>query len=157
MAYYLQRIKHPTFIDDRGSFTPIDLKLLNIDWIQANVSINENMYTFRGMHYQTNPPQTKYIKVVQGRIIDFAYNLDTHELSYFNLNGTEGVLIPNNYAHGFLTLEPDTIVTYLIEGKYNPESEHSIVWDTIPELKEKINSIVKNAHLTISSKDKLGK
>ena len=62
MAYYLQRIKHPTFIDDRGSFTPIDLKLLNIDWIQANVSINENMYTFRECIIKPIPHKLSTVK-----------------------------------------------------------------------------------------------
>ena len=57
---------HPTFKDNRGSFTAFDCK----DWEQTNVSINPSKYTFRGMHYQTNPPQTKYLKVVQGSIIE---------------------------------------------------------------------------------------
>ena len=58
---------HRTFLDNRGSYTPIDVK----EWDQCSISINTHPFTFRGLHYQTNPPQTKYIKVIQGSIIDF--------------------------------------------------------------------------------------
>ena len=71
---------HPTFKDNRGSFTAFDCK----DWEQTNVSINPSKYTFRGMHYQTNPPQTKYLKVVQGSIIDILYDLETKEVKTFH-------------------------------------------------------------------------
>ena len=59
---------------------------------------------------------------------------------YFHptINNTKFLFIPDNYAHGFLTLEDDTIVTYLVSGEYNPTSEHSIVWDTIPNVKKVI-------------------
>jgi dTDP-4-dehydrorhamnose 3,5-epimerase-like enzyme len=59
-------------------------------------------------------------------------------------------------AHGFLTLEDDTIVTYMVKGEYNPESEHSIVWHTIDELKQVIESNIEG-ELIISHKDNEGK
>ena len=74
------------------------------------------------MHYQTNPPQTKYLKVVQGSIIDILYDLETKEVKSFHLNTEEAILIKPKYAHGFLTLEDNTIVTYLVKGEYNPTS-----------------------------------
>ena len=61
-------IKHQTFKDSRGSFTAIDSKFLDINWEQINVVTNENKFTFRGLHYQESPAQTKCIKVVQGKI-----------------------------------------------------------------------------------------
>jgi dTDP-4-dehydrorhamnose 3,5-epimerase len=67
------------------------------------------------------------------------------------------VLIPNDKAHGFLTLEPNTIVVYLVEGEYNPESEHSIVWTTNPEVKKIVKYFVNEHPITISEKDALGK
>lgn len=151
--------KHPTFIDNRGSYTPIPTNIHNINWEQCSISTNNKKGTFRGLHHQTNPPQTKYIKVVKGSIIDFIYDLNTKELQHFHLDTTNSLLIPNNMAHGFLTLEDDTIVTYMVHGEYNPQSEHSIVWETIPELNniitEKLQSL--NTQITISNKDKLGK
>jgi dTDP-4-dehydrorhamnose 3,5-epimerase len=150
-------IQHKTYEDNRGSYTPIPLNIIGINWDQCSISINNNQFTFRGLHYQTNPPQNKYVKVVQGSIIDFMYDLETHELDHATLSNNEAVLIPSNKAHGFLTLVPNTIVAYLVEGEYNPESEHSIVWSDIPELKKIIDNLVGSSEITISDKDKFGK
>jgi len=150
------KIKHLTFNDNRGSYTPISTTELHIQWNQCSISINDKKGTFRGLHYQTNPPQTKYIKVVKGSIIDFLYNLDTNELQYFTLGSNEAILVPNNMAHGFLTLEDNTIVTYMVKGDYNPNSEHSIVWHTIDSVKQVIESNI-DGELIISDKDNLGK
>ena len=152
----MNKIKHLTFNDNRGSYTPISTTELDIEWDQCSISINDKKGTFRGLHYQTNPPQTKYIKVVKGSIIDFLYNLDTKELQYFTLGSNEAILVPNNMAHGFLTLEDMTIVTYMVEGDYNPQSEHSIVWHTIDGVKQIIESNIDD-ELIISTKDNLGK
>lgn len=148
--------EHKTFNDNRGSYTPISTYQLGIEWEQCSISINDKRGTFRGLHYQTNPPQTKYIKVVKGSIIDFLYNLDTKELLYFTLDSNQAILVPDNMAHGFLTLEDDTIVTYMVKGEYNPDSEHSIVWHTIDELKEIILDNT-DGYLIISDKDNEGK
>ena len=152
----INKIEHKTFNDNRGSYTPISTYQLGYEWDQCSISINDKKGTFRGLHYQTNPPQTKYIKVIKGSIIDFLYNLDTKELQYFTLGSNEAILIPDNMAHGFLTLEDMTIVTYMVRGEYNPESEHSIVWHTIDEVKQIIESNIEG-NLIISDKDNEGK
>ncbi len=150
--------KHTTFKDSRGSFTPFDSKYLGRVWDQFNIGINDNKYTFRGLHYQTNPAQIKCLKVIQGKILDIWVDLETKEVQTFELDNTETIYIPPTYAHGYLTLEPNTIVTYLVEGEYNPDSEHSIVWDTIPKVKDLIMDIVEDMNmLHISEKDEEGK
>lgn len=141
------------FSDNRGVFIPYDLK----DWDQMNVSVNDKKYTFRGLHYQTDPPQTKLVKVIQGKVLDIIYDLDTKEVKSYVLDKNNDLFIAPNYAHGFLTLEDNTIFTYLVRGTYNPSSEHSIVWNTIPEVKWAIENIVKNNEIIISNKDKIGK
>jgi dTDP-4-dehydrorhamnose 3,5-epimerase len=148
---------HPTFEDDRGSFTAIDSKYLGKNWNQFNVGVNKNKFTFRGLHYQTNPPQTKCIKVIKGKIIDMWLDLKTKEVFKFELDNNEILYIPDNYAHGYLTLKPDTVVSYLVEGEYNPNSEHSIVWNEVPEVKKIIDSYLQGCTLWISDKDREGK
>jgi len=148
---------HPTFKDNRGSFTAIDSKYLDINWEQINVVTNDNKFTFRGLHYQDSPAQTKCIKVIQGKILDIIVDLKTKEVKTFELSDDEFLFVPNNYAHGYLTLEPNTIVTYLVKGKYNPDSEHSIVWQTIPKVKNIIDSHLKGCAIWISDKDRVGK
>ena len=151
------KINHPTFKDERGSFTPIDCNLLDKKWDQFNISINDSKYTFRGLHYQTNPPQTKCIKVIQGKILDFWVDLKTQEVQCFELDNSKFLFIPDTYAHGFLTLDDNTIVTYLVSGEYNPDSEHSIVWDEIEDVRRQVEIYTNGKDLIISEKDALGK
>ena len=151
------KINHKTFEDNRGSFTAIPTNFAGQEWNQFNVVTNEKKYTFRGLHYQTNPLQNKCIKVIQGKIIDIWVDLDTKEVKTFELENTEFLYVPNKYAHGYLTLEEDTIVTYLVEGKYNPDSEHSIVWNTLPKVKKIIDKYIGNNEIIISEKDEVGK
>jgi dTDP-4-dehydrorhamnose 3,5-epimerase len=150
-------IEHKTFRDNRGSYTPISTSELNMKWDQCSISINDKEYTFRGLHYQENPSQTKYVKVVQGKIVDFAVDLNTGETDHAIIGESDAVLIQNDKAHGFLTLEPNTIVVYLVEGDYNPESEHSIVWSNNEEVKRIVNHFTNGQEITISEKDLIGK
>lgn len=153
----MKKFPHATFKDNRGSYTPISTTELGMKWDQCSISVNENQYTFRGLHYQTDPPQTKYIKVIQGSILDFAVDLESNQTEYAVIDTDEALLIPNTKAHGFLTLEPNTIVCYLVEGDYNPNSEHSIVWHTNEIVKNVIESVIGINSLTISDKDLKGK
>ena len=153
----MEKFIHPTFDDNRGSYTPVGLKSANMDWEQCSVSINDKPFTFRGLHYQTDPPQRKYIKVIQGEIIDFAVDIETGEVDYEHLTPMHAVLIPDDKAHGFLTLKPNTIVVYLVHGEYNPSSEHSIPWHTNDHVKRIVNAYVGKNEIVISKKDHEGK
>lgn len=153
----MEKIIHPTFFDHRGSYTPVGLQAMDMEWTQCSISVNKNAYTFRGLHYQTNPPQRKYIKVIQGEIVDFAVDLNTGEVDYEHVTSGYAVYIPDDKAHGFLTLTPDTIVVYLVHGEYNPESEHSLVWFENKDVLEIVRSYAGDSDITISEKDALGK
>ena len=150
-------VDHKIHNDNRGSYTPIPLDLLDEEWSQCSISTNDSRYTFRGLHYQTSPQQTKCIKVIQGKILDIWVDLKTDEVFTFKIDNSEMLYIPNTYAHGYLTLEPNTIVAYLVKGKYNPDSEHSIIWKTIPKVKNIVDDYLQGYQIWISDKDRLGK
>lgn len=142
------------FTDERGDFILFDTNGCD----QVNVVINTHRYTFRGLHYQTDPSQRKTVKVIQGRVIDFLYNLDNKEIKMISLDkDSEPLIVENNYAHGYLTMEPNTIFTYAVEGEYNPDSEHSIIWKDVKEIFKLIVTLVPVNELVISEKDKNGK
>ena len=130
-----------------------------VDYDQIFIATNEARHTFRGMHYQSHPYQVKYLTVIQGEVLDFLYNLKTGEVKEYQLNHNSDTLtITEEYAHGYLTLVPNTIVYYGVVGKYNPKTYKSIVWDTIPGIRARIKQVVNNIDkITISKKDKLGK
>ena len=130
-----------------------------VDYDQIFIATNEARHTFRGMHFQSNPYQVKYLTVIQGEVLDFLYNLKTGEVKEYQLNTNSDTLaITEEYAHGYLTLVPNTIIYYGVIGKYNPKTYKSIVWETIPEINARIKQVVNNIDkITISEKDKLGK
>ena len=130
-----------------------------VDYDQIFIATNEARHTFRGMHFQSNPYQVKYLTVIQGEVLDFLYNLKTGEVKEYQLNpDSDTLVITEEYAHGYLTLVPNTIIYYGVIGKYNPKTYKSIVWDTIPEINARIKQVVNNTDkITISEKDKLGK
>lgn len=143
------------FTDDRGDFVLFESD--NCD--QVNIVTNDKQYTFRGLHYQEGEwAQRKTVKIIQGEVLDFLYDPITKELRVYRLDkNSEPLVIERNYAHGYLTLEPFTIFAYAVQGEYKPESERSIVYDTIPELKAIVKSFDLDAPHAISDKDKNGK
>ena len=117
------------FKDNRGSFIPVKLE---DNWIQSNLSINDNPYTWRGLHFQVGPRrQSKYVSVIKGSIIDIIVGLTGENLGkveIYELKEGEGLFVPKGYAHGFLTLESGTIVSYFVDEIYSKEHEVSVHW-----------------------------
>lgn len=144
------------FKDNRGSFTPIQIE---DTWIQSNLSINDNPYTWRGLHFQVGPRrQAKYVSVIKGKIIDIIVCLvgeDLGKVEIYELSEGEGLFVPKGYAHGFLTLTSGTIVNYFVDQIYSKEHEVSIHWMSIPEVREVVESYLGDNQLIISDKDNI--
>ena len=91
----------------------------------------------RGLHFQ-NPPfdQGKLVRVIKGSVNDVVVDIRKSSSTYgevFNTRLTESnfkmLWIPPGFAHGFETLEDDTIFAYKVTNDYNKESEGSILWN----------------------------
>ena len=142
-----------TFPDNRGFLSILQCK--NYD--QVFVASSDGMYTFRGMHYQTNPYQTKTVKVIQGEAIDFLYNLKTKKVEQYLLDkDSDPLVIGPEYAHGYLTTRLNTIILYAVNGKFDPETYKSIPYSSIPEIKDVVNEKAAYGVIKLSEKDKLG-
>ena len=125
--------------DDRGFFS----ETFRADWfpgrrfVQDNHSYSRTAGTIRGMHYQEPPhAQAKLVRVSRGSIRDVAVDLRTdsptflaHVAVELTAGGGEQLLVPEGFAHGFITLEDDTVVLYKVTDYYSPESERGIAWD----------------------------
>jgi dTDP-4-dehydrorhamnose 3,5-epimerase-like enzyme len=61
------------------------------------------------------------------------------------------LFVPKGFAHGFITTEPNTIVQYLVDNDYSPESEGSIYWKEVDELRVLLGEY--ESDMTISEKD----
>jgi len=107
--------------------------------VQANVSYNKNMGTLRGMHYQLSPyEETKLVRCTRGAIYDVIIDLRPASPTYAQWIGVEltaenykMLYVPENFAHGFITLEDDTEITYQVSQFYTPGSERGIRWDDV--------------------------
>jgi dTDP-4-dehydrorhamnose 3,5-epimerase len=148
----LQLSRKEVFSDERGVFAPLSLVTsciseLNSHWHQSNVSINPKLFTLRGLHFQKHPyAQAKLIKVINGSIIDFVTDIDPDSPSFlkihmFEMSPGDELYVPSNYAHGFLTTKENTVVQYLVDNLYHPESEGVIPWTVFPELLKKFKSL----------------
>lgn len=106
-------------------------------FIQDNQSLSAEIGTVRGLHYQMTPfTQTKLVQALRGRILDVAVDLRRGSPTFgrhvaLELAAGDGrqVFVPEGFAHGFMTLEPDSMVAYKVTNRYEPKSERGIAWD----------------------------
>lgn len=114
---------------------------LDHDWVQDNESLSAEMHILRGLHFQLPPfAQTKLVRVLHGAVLDVAVDLRVgspwygqHVLAELTARGGEQLLIPRGFAHGFLTLEPATLVAYKVDAPYSARHDAGVAWDD-PEL-----------------------
>ena len=141
------------FGDERGYFTPFfiqkemdkeGIKFYGV--VQCNRSKSAKGVV-RGLHFQKNPKcQTKLVEVIQGSAIDVVVDIREGSPTYgkhtavllkpYDANDKESgrqLYVPRGFAHGFISLEDNTIFQYLIDNDYAPDYEGGIYWND-PEL-----------------------
>jgi dTDP-4-dehydrorhamnose 3,5-epimerase len=110
---------------------------LDFDWVQDNESLSAELHTLRGLHFQRPPfAQTKLVRVLQGAVLDVAVDLrqgspwyGQHVLAELTAGCGEQLLVPKGFAHGFLTLEPATLVAYKVDAPYSAGHDAGVAWD----------------------------
>ena len=150
--------------DQRGFFSEIYNQnyFLNLGvkdkFIQDNLSYSQKRGTLRGLHYQIDPySQSKLLRVMKGKIIDCFVDLrigsKTFEKHYLiELDAKSGwVYIPKGFAHGFCTLEDETIVMYKVDEYYSKEDDRGVVWN---DSTFNIDWPIEDKKLIISEKDR---
>ncbi|MCE6952947.1 dTDP-4-dehydrorhamnose 3,5-epimerase [Cereibacter sphaeroides] len=106
-------------------------------FVQHNSSFNHAAGTLRGMHYQRQPhAEVKVITCTRGRIQDVIIDLRPDSPTYMKWEGFDlsagdhrQLYIPEGFAHGYLTLEAGTAVSYLVSTAYTPGAEGGVRWD----------------------------
>lgn len=130
-------------LDNRGWFSEtyrID-KILehtqNEEFIQDNQSLTFNIGTIRGLHFQVPPhQQAKLVRCLSGSIFDVAVDIRCGSPTFGKWIGLElssenakQLYIPAGFAHGFMTLEPNSAVLYKVSKYYAPECDRGIAWN----------------------------
>jgi dTDP-4-dehydrorhamnose 3,5-epimerase len=150
--------------DDRGWFSETwnarALVALGVDerFVQDNHSLSRAPGVLRGLHFQTPPhAQAKLVRCVRGLIWDVAVDLRRGSPTFGRWVGADlspqngcQLFIPVGFAHGFLTLEPDTEVEYKVTDYYAPACDGGLIWND-PTLA--IGWPLGQEHPTLSPKD----
>lgn len=157
------------FGDERGYFSPyyIESNLKELGFkgvVQANRSKSAKGVV-RGLHFQENPKcQAKIVEVIRGSaidvVVDIRRNSDTYG-KYTAVKLTEDnnrqLYVPRGFAHGFISLEDDTIFQYLVDNDYAPSMEGGILWND-PDLGINWNKLFQENGIEnpiLSEKDKI--
>ena len=127
--------------DNRGFFTKCYEREL---FLKNGIDMNpyEELRSFsrkgvvRGLHFQRKHSQDKLIQVLNGSVydvvVDLRYNSSTFgkwQSFYLSSENRNMLYIPKGFAHGFLSLEDNTLFNYLCGEKYYPEYDSGIVWN----------------------------
>jgi dTDP-4-dehydrorhamnose 3,5-epimerase len=110
---------------------------LPMNFVQDNQAGSAAAGTMRGLHYQTAPhAQGKLIGVIRGSIFDVAVDIRHGSPTFGRSIGVTlaaaepaRLWIPAGFAHGYVTLEPDTEVVYKVTSGYAPQAEGGIRWN----------------------------
>lgn len=160
-------IEHKVLGDEFGwfteSFNARDLASVigsDVKFVQDNQSYSKQ-WTLRGMHYLSEHPQGKLVRVIQGSVFDVAVDVRKNSGTYGKWFGVElsaenhkQMWIPPGLAHGFLVFSPTAEILYKTTGYNYPQSEVCLAWD---DLEVGINwPLPDGVGLIMSEKDRQG-
>ena len=149
-------IENQKYVDTRGEFRELIIeKEIKIKFPFNVISISKKN-VIRGLHFQVNKPQGKFISVLKGEILDVAVDLRKNSKTFgkhykilLSEKNCKSIFIPGGFAHGFSCLGKQNIVVYSCTNYRNPSGEKGILWN---DKTLKINWKIKRP--IISQKDK---
>ena len=150
--------------DERGCFfesyneKEFHKKIGKINFVQDNESFSK-FGTLRGLHFQKKPyEQSKLVRVIKGKIQDVAVDIRKKSPTYLKYisvflseQNKRQLFIPKGFAHAFLVLSDESIVSYKVDNFYNFKYESGIRYD---DLRLKINWELGQNKINLSKKDK---
>lgn len=110
---------------------------LNTKWVQTNKVLNHQAGILRGLHYQQAPyAEVKLITCVAGSVFDVIVDIRPDSPTKYQWFGTvlsaenqKVMYVPKGFAHGYQTLQDDTMVLYQVSDHYNPQASDGFMWD----------------------------
>jgi dTDP-4-dehydrorhamnose 3,5-epimerase len=131
------------FGDNRGFFSEIYSRKafeavgIRCDFVQDNHSLSAEAGVVRGLHFQLPPAaQDKLVRVTRGAVLDVAVDIrrssptfGKHVAYELSAENWRQMFIPAGFAHGFVTLQPNTEVIYKVTAYYAPERDRGIRWN----------------------------
>lgn len=139
----VKEVRAPRFGDERGFFSEVwnaatwEAAGIELHFVQDNHSLSRTRGVLRGLHFQAPPfAQEKLVRVTRGAVFDVAVDIRKSSPTLgqwvaLTLSAKEWnqMLVPRGFAHGFVTLEPDTEVQYKVTALYSPAHDRAIRWN----------------------------
>jgi len=136
-------IKPVRHVDARGFFSEVFKESalrehgIDIPFVQDNHSLSASKGVVRGLHFQIPPfAQAKLLRVTRGSIFDVAVDMRSgspsfgrHVSAVLSAADWNQIFIPEGFAHGYCTLEPDTEVLYKVSAYYSAEHDRGLLWN----------------------------
>lgn len=128
---------HRGFFSEVWSAPALAEQGVALSFVQDNHSFSASAGVLRGLHYQEPPvAQAKLLRVIRGAIFDVAVDIRHGSATFGKWVGLvvsaaewNQILVPEGFAHGFVTLQPETEVLYKVSAPYSPEHDRGIRWD----------------------------
>ncbi|UXT60271.1 dTDP-4-dehydrorhamnose 3,5-epimerase [Agrobacterium fabrum] len=139
----LKKITPARFGDSRGYFSEVFKRewfrenIEDVEFVQDNESLSAQAGTVRGLHFQMAPfAQGKLVRCIQGKLLDVAVDIRTGSPTFgqstaIELSSENGdqLWIPVGFAHGFMTLVDDTVISYKVTAPYSAAHDRGLKWD----------------------------
>ena len=152
------------FGDERGWFSEtFNAKTLadalnGVAFVQDNQAFSGAAGTLRALHFQKPPKaQDKLVRVLKGSILDVAVDIRRASATYgrwvsyvLSAHNRAQIFVPKGFAHGYVTLEPNTEVFYKVTDYYSVEHEGGLAWD---DAEIGIDWGVASSELTVADRD----
>lgn len=115
---------------------PVD-RSITFHVVQINQGYSKKKFTLRGLHYQEGEhAQAKLVSCLHGSIFNVAVDLrrgDTFGYAYgaiLSFENQKQMLIPRGFAHGYLTLEGDTLMQWCVDNDFCGEAAKAVRYDS---------------------------
>ncbi|MCI1997504.1 MAG: dTDP-4-dehydrorhamnose 3,5-epimerase [Olsenella sp.] len=146
-GYFMETYKRPDFV--AGG--------IDVDFVQDNQSAS-TQGVLRGLHFQIEHPQSKLVRVVEGKVFDVCVDLRPGSATFGKWEGVtlsaenhRQFFIPQGFAHGFYVLSPTAVFCYKCDDVYHPNDEGGLMWND-PSIGVEW-PLVEGVELNLSDKD----
>ena len=139
----VKRVRPKKFGDSRGYFSEVykagwfQENVANVTFVQDNESLSQQVGTVRGLHFQSEPfAQGKLVRCIRGSLLDVAVDIRRNSPTFgewvsavLSAENGDQLWVPVGFAHGFITLSPDTVISYKVTSVYSAEHDRGVRWD----------------------------
>jgi dTDP-4-dehydrorhamnose 3,5-epimerase len=133
----MKRIDHRGFFSETYRSEALRSQGVRADFVQENHVYSAELGVLRGLHFQIPPrAQGKLVRCIRGAVLDVAVDIRKESPTYgrhvaleLSAANWKQLWLPQGFAHGYITLEPDCEVIYKVTDYWAPDYERGLAWN----------------------------